>query len=150
VQKQLEAIPRNGLSYGILRYLTDDDEIAAQLRQMPRPEVSFNYMGQLDQAVSADSLFVAARGRSGAQQDPRETRPYMLDVTASVAGGRLRVSFEYSHNLFGRARIEQLAGFYLEALKSIVTYYETSTTDTIAEHVDLTDDDLINILEEIA
>jgi non-ribosomal peptide synthase protein (TIGR01720 family) len=150
VQKQLEGIPRNGLSYGILRYLADDEEITARLKEMPRPEVSFNYMGQLDQAVSPDSLFVAARGRSGAPQDPRETRPYLLDVTASVAGGRLRVSFEYSHNLFSRARIEQLAGFYLEALKSIVTYYETSPADTIAEQVDLTDDDLINILEEIA
>ena len=149
VQKQLEGIPRNGLGYGILRYLADDEEITARLKAMPRPEVSFNYMGQLDQAVSADSLFVAARGRSGAPQDPRETRPYLLDVTASVAGGRLRVSFEYSHNLFSRARIEQLAGFYLEALKSIVTYYETSTAEQVTS-ADLTDDDLINILEEIA
>jgi fengycin family lipopeptide synthetase B len=153
VQKQLEGIPRNGLGYGLLRYLSDDEETAEQLKQMPRPEVSFNYMGQLDQAVSADSLFVAARGRSGAPQDPGETRAYLLDVTASVAGGRLRVSFEYSQNLFSRARIEQLAGFYLEALKSIVIYYESSTADSITHQVtsaDLTGDDLINILAEIA
>lgn len=153
VQKQLEEIPRNGLGYGLLRYLTDDEETAGQLRQTPRPEVSFNYMGQLDQAVSPDSLFIAARGRSGAPQDSRETRPYLLDVTASVAGGRLRVSFEYSQNLFSRARIEQLAGLYLEALKSIIGYYESSTEDSIAGQftgADLTDDDLTNILAEIA
>lgn len=153
VQKLLDGIPRNGLGYGLLRYLSNDEETAGQLKQMPRPEISFNYMGQLDQTVSADSLFVAARGRSGAPQDPKETRAYLLDVTASVAGGRLRVSLEYSQNLFSRARIEQLAGFYLEALKSIVTHYESSPADSIAGQAtgaDLTDDDLINILAEIA
>jgi aryl carrier-like protein len=35
VQKQLEGIPRNGLSYGILRYLADDEEITARLKEMP-------------------------------------------------------------------------------------------------------------------
>ena len=149
VQRQLEAIPRNGLGFGLLQYLSEDEKTAARLKQLARPQVSFNYMGQFDQVVPADSLFVAARGRSGATQDAREQRVYLLDVTASVAGGRMRVSFEYSQNLFSRARIEQLAGQYLEALKSVVTYYETSTVDSIAG-ADLTDDDLTNILAEIA
>jgi non-ribosomal peptide synthase protein (TIGR01720 family) len=153
VQRQLEGIPRNGLGFGLLQYLAEDEEIAERLKQMARPPVSFNYMGQLDQVVPADSLFVAARGRSGATQDTREPRIYLLDVTASVAGSRMRVSFEYSQNLFSRARIEQLAGLYLEALKAVVNVYETSTVDSIAGRftgADLTDDDLTNILAEIA
>ena len=152
VRKQLVRVPNNGLGYGMLRYLSEQDG-AEQLRQMPRPDISFNYMGQLDQVMPAGALFVAARGRSGATQDSREKRAYLFNVTASVAGGHLRVSFDYSQAQFGRARIEQLAGLYLEALKSIIAHYQSAVTADRAEDLtgaDLTADDLTNILAEIA
>ena len=153
VRNQLGRIPNKGLGYGLLCYLSEQKDVGRQLKQIPRPEVSFNYLGQLDQVIPTDSLFVAARGRSGATRDSGEQRSHLLDVTANVAGGHLRVSFEYSQNLFSRSRIEQLAGFYVAALKSIIAYCQAPEAGEMAEVFadgDLTNDDLTNILAEIA
>jgi hypothetical protein len=46
VKEQLRSVPRRGLGFGVMRYLTSDDALAASLRELPRPEVSFNYLGQ--------------------------------------------------------------------------------------------------------
>ena len=48
VKEQLRAVPRRGLSYGALRYLSDPGAPAAALGQGPRPQISFNYHGQWD------------------------------------------------------------------------------------------------------
>src|SRR6202030_929211 len=45
VKEQLRAVPRRGLSYGALRYLSDSSAPAAVLRDGPEPQVSFNYHG---------------------------------------------------------------------------------------------------------
>ncbi|HEY4575890.1 MAG TPA: condensation domain-containing protein, partial [Thermoanaerobaculia bacterium] len=47
VREQLRAIPGGGLPYGLLRYL-GSGATAEALRALPRPEVVFNYLGQLD------------------------------------------------------------------------------------------------------
>ncbi|HET9479993.1 MAG TPA: condensation domain-containing protein, partial [Pyrinomonadaceae bacterium] len=49
VKRQLRSIPAHGIGYGLLRYLNDDAEVSGQMRDLPEPEVSFNYLGQLDQ-----------------------------------------------------------------------------------------------------
>jgi len=59
----LPAAPRRGIGYGLLRYLAGD-ETSETLAALPRAEVSFNYLGQLDRAVPGDPLFVLALTRS--------------------------------------------------------------------------------------
>src|SRR5579883_43167 len=51
VKEQLRTIPNRGIGYGVLRYLSTNPEIARQLRSLPQPEVSFNYLSQVDQAL---------------------------------------------------------------------------------------------------
>src|SRR6185369_11392190 len=43
VTKQLRALPKRGIGYGVLRYLNGKKEIAERLESLPQPEVSFNY-----------------------------------------------------------------------------------------------------------
>lgn len=49
VKEQLRAIPNKGIGYGLLRYLSQDAEIASQLQAFPQAQISFNYLGQFDQ-----------------------------------------------------------------------------------------------------
>ncbi len=57
VKEQLRQIPNQGIGYGILRYLSSDEETVNKLQQLPKPEISFNYLGQFDQVVaSSESL----------------------------------------------------------------------------------------------
>ena len=58
----------------------------AKLRELPRAEISFNYLGQLDQALPEKAQLRPARESAGREQSPRAERPYLLDLNARVAG----------------------------------------------------------------
>ncbi len=54
VRDQLRAIPNHGIGFGLLRYL-GDAEIQNLLRPIPTGEVSFNYFGQRNKNVRAET-----------------------------------------------------------------------------------------------
>ena len=110
-------VPRRGIGYGLLRYLAGG-EASARLSALPRAEVSFNYLGQLDRAVPGNPLFVLAPDPVGPLRDPRGLRSHLVDVNVSVSGGCLHASFTYSRNVHRRETIEALAGRFAEALRS--------------------------------
>ena len=47
VKEQWRAVPEQGLGFGVLRYLADEETRSA-LRALPPAEVSFNFLGRLD------------------------------------------------------------------------------------------------------
>ena len=72
VKETLRRIPRRGLGFGVLRYLSKDEALAARLRALPAAEVSFNYLGQLDHVVPGvavgrqlEHLFAVSLGSFG-------------------------------------------------------------------------------------
>ncbi len=125
VKEQLRAIPQRGLGYGLLRYLSGDEEIAETLRRLPQAEVSFNYLGQLDQALPADSLLAPARESAGPVHSPRGRRKHLLDVRGSVARGRLNLSWTFSENIHRRDTIERVAQSYIESLRALIAHCQS-------------------------
>jgi amino acid adenylation domain-containing protein/non-ribosomal peptide synthase protein (TIGR01720 family) len=119
VKEQLRSLPNKGLGYGVLKYLSRKQEIREQMRGV-RSEVSFNYLGQVDQVVGEGSLYRAGRESSGAAQDEQGQRAYLLEITAMVAGEELQVSWRYSRELHRRETIERVAESYLQALHEII------------------------------
>ena len=76
VKEQLRGVPGRGLGYGVLRYLHSDDEVRRALGAA-RAEVSFNYLGQLDQALpeSAPLALTIESTRSGPEpRGPTKSR----------------------------------------------------------------------------
>jgi non-ribosomal peptide synthase protein (TIGR01720 family) len=122
VKEQLRAVPGRGLGYGLLRYLRDGDRIAESLAALAPAEVSFNYLGQVDQALPEDSPLRWAEGPSGPLRSPRARRRYLVDVNARVVHGRLHVWFSYSDNRHRRDTIEALAGRFAEALRALIEH----------------------------
>lgn len=119
VKEQLRAVPQRGVGYGVLRYLHAEGAVLAGL---PAPQVSFNYLGQFDQVLSGDSPFTAAPEGRGALRSPLGRRRHLLDVTANVTGGRLRVLITYSAARHRRESIERLAHHYLQALEQLIAH----------------------------
>ncbi|HZT33355.1 MAG TPA: amino acid adenylation domain-containing protein [Bryobacteraceae bacterium] len=76
VKEQRRAVPQRGFGYGILRYLREDT--APQLREAPRSDLLFNYLGQMDGPAAG-----------GLSRDARLPASHGLQVDAWVAGGRL-------------------------------------------------------------
>ncbi len=125
VKEQLRAIPQRGIGYGLLRYLSDDDETRSQLEQLEQPEISFNYLGQFDQVVSESSSFRAARESRGQTQSPRGNMPYLLQINGSVAGGRLQLSLTYSEKVFQPATIERFGESLQRNLRALIAHCQS-------------------------
>src|SRR5204862_2912758 len=71
VKEQLRAVPRKGIGYGALRYLTD----AEGLHGPVPPQVSFNYLGQFDHGFAEDgALYRGGSGALAADVSPEATR----------------------------------------------------------------------------
>jgi non-ribosomal peptide synthase protein (TIGR01720 family) len=126
VKEQLRSIPKRGLGYGLLRYLADGDGGLERLRESIQPDASFNYLGQLDQALDEDPNFRLAKESIGPAHSPRAARSHLLEIEASIIGGQLQIVWSYSENLHRRQTIEGLAQDYIGALRSLIAHCRSS------------------------
>ncbi len=120
VKEQLQRVPRHGVGYGLLRYLSNDEKIVASLRALPHAEVSFNYLGQMDQALGASTPFEPATESHGADRSPRGKRTHWLDINGGIIGGCLQMEWTYSENAHRRETIERVAQTFIEELRSLI------------------------------
>jgi non-ribosomal peptide synthase protein (TIGR01720 family) len=120
VKEQVRRIPNRGLGYGVLRYLSPVG--AARLLALPQPQVSFNYLGQLDPVLDADALLRLTTGPVGSEMDPRTPRPYLLEISGQVSGAQLTLHWAYSRTLYREATIEKLAGKFMDVLRSLIAH----------------------------
>jgi non-ribosomal peptide synthase protein (TIGR01720 family) len=135
VRRQLRAIPGNGLGYGALRYLSPAGSPAAVLAEREKPDIAFNYHGQLDQAMKvADSeLYYAFHESVGQAQSPDERSSHLLSVVGGVRAGRLEFGWNYSANVHQRATIERLAADFRAGLRAITRYIDPTIGSRPAE-----------------
>ncbi len=136
IKESLRRIPRRGLGFGLLRYLSRDEALAARLRALPASEVSFNYLGQLDTVLPAESPLVLTPESAGPTQDPRSRRSHRIGVNALVSGGRLQVSWAYGEHLYMRETMESLARGFLDALRALLARCTSEEAGSVLSPVD--------------
>jgi amino acid adenylation domain-containing protein/non-ribosomal peptide synthase protein (TIGR01720 family) len=140
VEEQLGAVPRSGLGFGVLRYLSADPEVREVMERIPDPEVGFNYLGRLDGTLrrpedgpSGGSALRAAAESCGRLQSPRAERSHLLELTAQIVGGRLRAVLTYSENRHERATVERLAQELLKRLRQLLEHYRAAGAETAVQ-----------------
>ncbi|WJY14208.1 amino acid adenylation domain-containing protein [Pectobacteriaceae bacterium CE90] len=116
VKEQLRAMPSRGLGYGILRYLGKDE----LLRNMHSPEISFNYLGNLDAGQAEDGTFSLSMQSSGAQRDPHQQREHLIDISGAIINGSLEVYWTYNPSVHHEHTISRLASDYMQTLEMLV------------------------------
>jgi amino acid adenylation domain-containing protein/non-ribosomal peptide synthase protein (TIGR01720 family) len=122
VKEQLRAIPNHGVGHGLLLHLRAADDEVRELRALPRADVAFNYLGQLDRGAADDAPLRRGKQDPGPTHSPRARRRYALEVTASVLGGRLQLRFTYSDSLHRAATIQALADAFLASLRALIAH----------------------------
>jgi len=130
VKESLRAIPNRGIGWGISRYLAsaaDGGSKLRRLRQMPTPELSFNYLGRFDRGLGDADLFELTGEPTGATRARGEARPHALEIDALVADGRLHARFTYGRERHRRETVEALAGHFRDALAELVVYCRTDS-----------------------
>lgn len=125
VKAQLRRLPNRGLGYGVLRYLRRDHPAAEALREQPPAEVSFNYLGQLDQTLPKESFIVSASDAAGLARGARGLRRYRFEINGSIAEGRLIMAWTFSESPHERATVDRLATAYMGALRAIIAQSES-------------------------
>ncbi len=126
VKEHLRQIPDKGIGYGLLRYMGVDDEIAERLRNCPHAEISFNYFGQFDQVLSDASPLTPAKESTGPVRSPNSIRPYLIEITGSISGGKLHLNWIYSRNVHESRTIEELSDSFLRELRSLILHCSTA------------------------
>jgi amino acid adenylation domain-containing protein/non-ribosomal peptide synthase protein (TIGR01720 family) len=154
IKEQLRAIPERGIGYGVLRYLCDEAQASGQLRSLPQPEVSFNYLGQFDNVLPESSLFALATESVGAAQSLKGSRSHVLRINASVTGGQLQLALTYSENLHRPETIEQLAQWVVAELRAIIAHRpavkDTGCTPSDFPQADINQQELDRLVARIA
>lgn len=121
VKEQRRRVPRKGIGYGVLRYLSRNSELRDRLAAQPYPEISFNYLGGIDNATSTPILSVSYV-MVGDEQNSTNPRPYPLDVIAYVQNSTLQVQIVYSTALHKAATIERLGHTMIGYIESLVDH----------------------------
>jgi amino acid adenylation domain-containing protein/non-ribosomal peptide synthase protein (TIGR01720 family) len=120
VKEALRAVPRLGIGFGLLS--GREDAAGAEIRRHSGAEVVFNYLGQLDQALPADSPFLLAPEPAGADRSPRQRRRHLLEISVAVVNGCLRATWTYGTGLHRRSTIEALAGSFVSSLRALLAH----------------------------
>jgi non-ribosomal peptide synthase protein (TIGR01720 family) len=153
VKEQLRAVPRGGLSYGLLRYLRGDEALVARLAAMPAAAVSFNYLGQLDAVIPQDAFFRRSPEPVGATRSPEGQRRYLLEINGAVTEGRLELQWSYSGQMHRESTVERLLEGYRRAVRALIEAaeapQEAAYTPSDFNKVKLDQSQLNNILQKV-
>ncbi|NTY37366.1 non-ribosomal peptide synthetase [Burkholderia diffusa] len=122
VKDTLRAVPHKGLGFGVLAHYGDPATRAA-LAAVPRPRVTFNYLGQFD--APRDATLVPRFGGTGIERDLQGPLGNTLAIHAYLDMDRdgartLKVHWVYGAPQFERATIDAFAERFAAALRELI------------------------------
>ena len=129
VKSHLRRVPLHGLGYGVLRYLASKNPLPNERE----PEITFNYLGQLDSMSTSSTLFTFAPETTGPNHSPNQQRRYLLEVNSAVIGGRFKVDWTFSKNRHETETIERLAENFIAALRRVLDRCESTEIGDVRE-----------------
>jgi non-ribosomal peptide synthase protein (TIGR01720 family) len=152
VKEQVRRVPGAGLGYGVLRWLSAGGGALAGAQEA---EVSFNYLGQLDQVLTGSGLFLGlAPESSGSDRPGEERREYVLEVGGSVVGGRLQLHAAYSGQVLRRERVEELLQQVKQVLVDVIDQRADAHADSFTPsdfpEAELSQEDLDQLVAELS
>lgn len=109
IQNHLKSIPYKGMTYGILKNLSNN------IREIPKPIIKYNYLGQFKDS----QLFHYTNVLDIEDVSKNEKAEYPLDITTRIIDGKLELLIEYDNN-FEEDEVMNISNIYLESLKKLI------------------------------
>jgi amino acid adenylation domain-containing protein/non-ribosomal peptide synthase protein (TIGR01720 family) len=125
VKQQLRQVPQRGIGYGVLRYLSRDPAIGAQLEALPPAEVSLNYLGQFDQLTTDATLLRVAADARGPYHSMQGSRNNLIEINGLIVGGQLQLEWTYDPQQHRPATIQRVARGFEAALRTLIDHSRT-------------------------
>jgi len=153
IKEEYRRIPHKGMGYGVLKYLSEDEEIRKRMREIPEPEVVFNYLGIFNQEEGEKERFRISREKKGHERGKKNRRSHLIEISASIVNGELNIVISYSKARHKKETIRNLLREIEENIKKIIeTLKEDKEIEYSAvdfEEAGITDDDLDDLLLEL-
>src|SRR5205085_1612081 len=118
VKEYLRNIPKKGVGYGMLRYLTKEGQ--ERLDSKKEPQFSFNYLGQLSNSKSSSNLLQLSNSNIGNSNSLSNARQFLIEFEARVMDGVLQFTTNYSSNVYSNKEIKKLTEEFIKQLQSII------------------------------
>jgi non-ribosomal peptide synthase protein (TIGR01720 family) len=152
IKEQMRRLPREGLGYGALRYLRNDQDIAPQLRTQPRAQVFFYYLGH--QAIGTMDLFGYTGELLERSRTMRGSAHALLEIRTVIVEGQLQAIWSYSERLHQPATIERLCGEFLADIRAIIAHCQSADTEGLTPSdfpdADVSQSELDDVLAEFS
>jgi fengycin family lipopeptide synthetase A len=152
VKEALRQVPQQGMSYGLLRYGTGDEQMnQAAFRASPR--ISFNFLGHFvgDNTVGPFTIDWDAAGQP---ISPQARRVHDLDVGGMIIDHRLEMTISYNGKRYGPGTVEKLLTSLMQALRLVITHCQnleqTEATPSDFTHGGLSIEELDDLLESLS
>lgn len=132
IAAQRSDIPAHGFSYGLLRYL-GPEKVRATLAQGQKPEISLNYMGQIQPAPDDVCKLLSwspDRKDRGAERAGHLPRLHKLAIEAYILDGCLHLLWQYHGNSYQEQEIRGIAQKMADYIASMLS----STVTAVAKH----------------
>lgn len=114
IKETLRKVPKNGIGYHILKYLTPDSALNSS-----GPSISFNYLGQFDQDLPSNLLKIAEES-TGEAVSPQLALPGDLLLSGIITHHRFSVSLTFKLDKFRSDTIKGLLDSYTQELRLII------------------------------
>ena len=148
VKEMLRNVPNGGFNYSLLKYLTEDNDIAFKDYTA---KYSFNYMGQIPQ--EAASLFEKSDMPIGNAISDKNVTLFDIDINAIVENECFEVSFRFNTDKYEEAEISEFGDKYIEALNTIIGYCLEKTEKVLSPsdlgYSDFSIDELDDLLDDL-
>ncbi|SDT80515.1 condensation domain-containing protein [Actinoplanes derwentensis] len=123
VEQEMAAVPDRGIGYGLLRYL-GGEESQRVLAGLSRSRLSFNYLGRFDRATLPGSVFGVPVEVPTVLQSDEATRPYAVEVVATVVTDRLTIEWRYNSSAFAESTVRSLLQAQVQAITELADLVE--------------------------
>jgi amino acid adenylation domain-containing protein/non-ribosomal peptide synthase protein (TIGR01720 family) len=135
VQSHLRQMPRWGVGFGMLRYLSPQSHITTALRRFPRPEIKFNYLGAMATGAALSERFRPSPAPYCASSpgvlDPSEKRAYLHNVELSIVSGKLRIEWKFSESFHRAQTIKRLLRSFTSLLRAAIHNVAADVESTV-------------------
>jgi non-ribosomal peptide synthase protein (TIGR01720 family) len=119
-KEMLRHIPHKGIGYGILRYLTkEENKQGIEFRS--HPDISFNYLGQFDEDINSE-VFQVANISPGNSVSLKSENIYNLYISGMISGGKLGMSMRYDPLEYEEEKIPDLVNGLKKRLQQIIAH----------------------------
>lgn len=114
IKEDLRRVPRNGIGYGLMKYLLPDSNL-----DYVEPQIVFNYLGQINDRIKTDSDWKLSKSPILLSQSPDSERSSLIEINGMIVGQKLKFEFNYNPDFHDDDYMKNFANEFVTSLREI-------------------------------